>query len=97
LIGTGGRLELYTVEWDNPEKYSMKLLHYDESKGAQTERRFEPANPFVLEVEAYRRALGERKQINPDAADGFYVDAAIGAMFESSRKKKPVEIDWKGL
>ena len=97
LIGTKGRLELYTVDWDKPEQTGMTLLHYDDDAGSFTERRFEPVSPFTIEVESYCEALSKREQITPGVIDGFNVDAAIGAMFESDAKKKPIRIDWKGL
>ena len=97
ITGTEGHIELYTVTWDKPENNAALLIHYDEKTGTSTEYRFDPINPFDLEVQAYCEAFENRKPIHPNVIDGFNVDNLIGAMFDSSEKGARVKIDWKGL
>jgi len=97
IIGTEGMLEFYTVTWNKSENNGILLVHYDNATGTRTEYCMPLVNAFHLEVEAYLKALEERKQIHPDVIDGFAVDNIIEAIFESSREKMPVIIDWKGF
>jgi len=97
INGVNGRLEIYTVQWDAPERNAALLVHYDNDSGAVTEYRFDAVNPFDLEVEAIMRAVAGRMQIHPDVLDGFNVDALIGAMIDSDAAGASVPVDWRGL
>ncbi len=97
INGTSGRMEIYTVMWDNPEKSGALLIHYDNNKESQTEYRFAPVNPFDIELAEIVKAATQRRPIHPDVVDGFNVDAIIGAMKESNDKKAAVKIDWRGI
>lgn len=97
INGTGGRIEIFTVRWNTPENNGALLVHYDNNTGSSTEYRFDPVNPFDIEMEEIVRAVETRTQIHPDVVDGFNVDILIGAMKESNEKKSAVKIDWRGL
>ena len=94
---TRGRLDIYTVKWDQPENNAALLVHYDEATQTSTEYRFDAVNPFHLEMEYISKCLSERRQDQPDVIDGFNVDAVIAAIEKSHQTKSSVEIDWCGL
>jgi len=97
INGVNGRLELYTVMWDYPERNGVLLVHYDNEKEASTEYRFDPVNPFDLEMKYFYECLKKREQGKPDVIDGFNVDVVIGTMVESAKQKRSLPIDWRGL
>jgi len=95
INGTDGRLEIYTVMWDKPENNGALLKFYDNKTQTETEYRFDPINPFDIEIAEIIKAVEQRKQIKPDVVDGYNVDELISAIFESETKKALVKIDWK--
>ena len=97
INGTEGRLVLSFVVWDRPERNAPLLTHYDNRTQTLTEHRFDIANPFDEEMKHFCTCLERREQGCPGVVDGFNVDALIEAMFEASRKKTVVEMDWRGL
>ena len=97
INGVQGRLDLYTVTWDQSEKNGALLAYYDNKMKTATEYRFAPMIPFDMEMEYFHHCLTDRIQGNPDVLDGFNVDVIIQAMQESSENKAQIKIDWKGL
>lgn len=96
INGTHGRLELFTTLWDKPHNAAL-LVHYDNRTKTATEYRFDAINPFDLEMKYFCDCLAKRKQGAPDVVDGFAVDNLIVAMEESTRKHRPVTINWRSL
>lgn len=97
INGTQGRLDFYTVCWDHPENNGSLVVHYDNRTGASTEYRCPAENNFHTEVAYFHECIKARRQGRPSVVDGFNVDVVIGAIEESSRLRRPVEIDWRGL
>ncbi|HHW48848.1 MAG TPA: Gfo/Idh/MocA family oxidoreductase [Clostridiaceae bacterium] len=97
INGVNGRIEIYTVLWDHPENNGALLVYYDNESETSTEYRFEAINPFDIEMAYFNECLEHRENGNPNVIDGFNVDMIIESMVESSNKKAPVEIDWKGI
>lgn len=97
INGVNGRLDIYTVMWDHPENNGALLVHYDNEKETSTEYRFATMNPFDAEMAYFNECLKQRKQASPTVVDGFNVDTVIGAITESSQRKAPVKIDWRGI
>jgi predicted dehydrogenase len=97
INGTNGRLDLYLPTWNKSSELSAMLVHYDEATQTSTEYCYDAVDTFQAQLEYFHKCLSERKAGHPDAVDGFNVDTLIGAIDESSRKKSPVTIDWKGL
>lgn len=94
INGINGRIEIYTVMWDQPENNGALLIHYDNQEEVSKEYRFTPVNPFDIEIEEIVKAVEAREQISPDVIDGFNVDVLIGAIKESNDKKAAVKINW---
>ncbi len=97
INGVNGRLELFTVKWDEPENNPALLIHYDNETETTTEHRFGCVNPFDVEMEYMVRCLQDRVQGSPSAVDGFNVDLVIESMVESSKRRAPLTFDWRGL
>jgi predicted dehydrogenase len=97
INGTHGRLELFPVRWDQPEKNGALLVHYDNALATSTEYRFPAVSPFDLEITYFADCLARREQGHPSAVDGFNVDMIIWAMAESHRRKAAFDLDWRGL
>jgi len=93
--GTAGRLTLYTTLWDHPDNNGALLVHYDDGEGCSAEYRFAPENPFDLEIAYFDACMRENRPGRPDAADGCSVDVLIERMFQSSRDRRSVAVDWK--
>jgi len=97
INGVNGRLEIYTVMWDQPENNGAVLIHYDNEKESCTEYRFEAVNPFDIQIAHFYNCLVRRQQGHPDVIDGFNVDVIIEAMQASAQRKTPVKLDWRGF
>ena len=97
INGVDGRLELFTVTWNKPEKTTVLLRHYDNRTEKEIEYYFDPINPYHLEVAHFDECLRRDEQTAPSVIDGLNVDIAIDAMEQSSRQKKSIPIDWQGF
>jgi len=97
INGVNGRLEIYTVMWDQPENKGALLIHYDNEKESSTEYRFGAVSPFDIEIAHFYNCLVRRQQGHPDVIDGFNVDVIIEAIQESARRKTPVKLSWHGF
>ena len=97
ITGTNGRLELYTVMWDHPENNGLLLVHYDNETETSTEYRFQPENPFLIELTYFNECLEKNLQAAPSYIDGYNVDTMLSHMYLSARNKQRVVIDWKDI
>jgi predicted dehydrogenase len=92
VTGTEGRLELHTVQWDRPLANPLKLVHYDNESETTSVYHFQPADPFVHEIEAVSAGFASRRQGRPDAIDGYNVDLMIESMETASREGRAVTV-----
>jgi predicted dehydrogenase len=97
VSGVNGRIQIYTVKWDEPESTPVLLIHYDNETETSVEYRFDAINPFDLQLQYFYDCLKHRKQGKPSVIDGFNVDVVIGSMEESTQRRTPIQIDWRGL
>jgi predicted dehydrogenase len=97
INGVNGRIDLYTVMWDQPENNGALLVYYNNEDETSTEYRFEAVNPFDIEMKYIHECLTNRVQGDPTVVDGFNVDVVIETMTESARDKISITIDWKEL
>lgn len=82
-----GRLELYTVTWDHPERNGALLVHLDNATGRSTEYRYHPVNPFDIEMAEMVRRFTAGEPGLPSAWDGYVVDELIAHITESARTR----------
>jgi predicted dehydrogenase len=87
-----GRLDLYTVYWDRPERNGALLVHTDARSGTVTEHRFPPSNPFDLQMADLLRRFEEGAPGAPTARDGYVVDLLLASIAEASRTSSVVEV-----
>lgn len=92
---TKGRLDIYTVKWDEPENNGALLVHQDAASGRTTEYRYKPVNPFNIEMAEMLRKYEAGEVGCPSAWDGYVVDEILAQIGISSQNKQVIEIDWK--
>ncbi|NQT58206.1 MAG: Gfo/Idh/MocA family oxidoreductase [Bacteroidetes bacterium] len=97
INGVHGRIDLYTVMWDQPENTAALLVYYNNEDETSTEYRFDAVNPFDIEMKYFLDCLSDRKQGDSAVVDGFNTDVIIETMTKSAQDKVSVTIDWKGL
>lgn len=95
INGVNGRIELYFVLWNQPEKNAALLVYYDNEKGTSTEYRFDAINPFDEEVRYFHECLTHRIPGHSSVMDGYAVDVIIDTMAESARLRTPMTINWQ--
>ncbi|HEY3416745.1 MAG TPA: Gfo/Idh/MocA family oxidoreductase [Armatimonadota bacterium] len=90
-----GRLDFYTVTWDQPERNGALLVHQDGKTGATTEYRYPQVNPFHLEMAEMLRRFQAGETPMPSAWDGYVVDELIATMTRSSESKQRLDITYQ--
>ncbi|MCD9024870.1 Gfo/Idh/MocA family protein [Cohnella silvisoli] len=94
INGVNGRLEIYTILWDQPENNGALLVHYDNATESSTEYRYPSLDPFEAEMAYFHTCLTDRKQGQPDVIDGMNVDLVIEAMGISAAQRKAHIFAW---
>lgn len=95
INGVNGRLEIYTVTWNNPESAPVLLVHTDNDTGHVTEYRYPAVNAFDLEMAYFADCIRKGKQGNPDVHDGYAVDEVIAHIARSAKTGRVLSIDFK--
>ncbi len=95
INAAGGRLDLYTVKWDEPEKNGALLVHQDAATGRTTEYRYPPVNPFDLEIVELVRRFQAGEPPLPSAWDGYVVDETIAHITESAEQRAELPLAWR--
>ena len=95
IVGSAGRMELLSNEWNHFDTKAAVCMHYDESTGAATEYRFAPVSPFARAVAAFCADIAAKRQTVQSAITGYEVDEMIGTIQESAASGKAVKIGWK--
>ncbi len=95
INGTGGRLEIFSAQWDNPWNKASLLLHHDNASGDTTEHRFDAVSPFDGAVQFFCGNISAGTQGSQSRATGYDVDELIAHIQQSARSGQAVDIDWK--
>lgn len=90
-----GRLDLFTVMWNEPERNGALLVHQDAPTGKVTEYRFPAVNPFHLEMAEALRRFEAGESGYPSAADGYVVDELLETLAASARQNTVLPVVWK--
>lgn len=90
-----GRLDLYTVTWDRPERNGALLVHQDAASGRTTEYRYPAMNPFHAEMAEMLRRFAAGEAPSPSALDGYVVDETIAQIAASARQGQRLAIAWR--
>jgi predicted dehydrogenase len=95
INGTGGRLELYSAQWDNPLNKASLLLHYDNASGNVTEYRYDAVSPFDAAVAYFCRNIEAGTQGTQPRTTGYDVDELIAHINRSSGSGQALDIAWR--
>jgi len=90
-----GRLDFYTVMWNQPEKNGALLVHQDAATGRVTEYRYPAINPFHLEMAEMVRRFRAGAPGMPSARDGYVVDELIAHITASAKGNVLLPVQWK--
>ncbi|MHB9131055.1 MAG: Gfo/Idh/MocA family protein [Armatimonadota bacterium] len=90
-----GRLDIYTVTWDHPERNGALLVHLDGETGISTEYRYPQVNPFDVEMAEMVRRFEAGEPPMPSAWDGYVVDELISTIGESFRQKTVLPVIYR--
>lgn len=90
-----GRLDIYTVTWDMPERNGALLIHQDAKTGRVTEYRYPAMNPFHAEIAEMLRRFNARETPMPNAIDGYVVDEIIAHITQSAEEQQRIPIVWR--
>ena len=90
-----GRLDLYTVLWDRPERNGALLVHLDGATGRSTEYRYMPVNAFHVEMAEMLRRFEAGESPSPSAWDGYVVDETIAHITASAKQGAVLPIVWQ--
>jgi predicted dehydrogenase len=92
---TSGRLDLFTVKWDEPERNGALLVHQEAATGCTTENRYLPMNPFDAEMAEMVRRFEAGEPGFPSAWDGYVVDEIIAHIGAASEQRAVLPIAWR--
>lgn len=95
LIGTEGKLKVFSPQWDRTDALASLLQHYDNATQRQTEYYFAPAPAFTREMISLYQNIASGRQGEPSDSAGYEVDEIVGAMMASSRTGQAVDINWR--
>lgn len=95
INATGGRLEFFTVKWDEPEKNGALLVHQEAASGRVTEYRYPPMNPFHAEMAEMVRRFRAGEPGFPSAEDGYVVDELIAHITASAEQGTELAVAWR--
>jgi predicted dehydrogenase len=87
-----GRLDLYTVTWNRPDRNGALLVHLDGETGVSTEYRFAQENPFHIEMAQMLKWFEAGETPAPSAWDGYVVDELIASITRSAQTKQRLEM-----
>ncbi|MFP4366606.1 MAG: Gfo/Idh/MocA family protein [Bacteroidales bacterium] len=95
ILGSQGKLDFFSSEWDEVEKKAPLLRYYDNRTGEMREFRYSPESPFSLAISSFYRQITKGKQGNQSEATGYDVDYLIHIIQESANTGRAVELNWK--
>ena len=95
IIGTQGRLELYSALWDQAAWKDSYLVHYDNHSGTSTEYRFGAVSPFERAVSFYCDNIQRGEQGSQPIYTGYDVDELIAAIQRSAMEHRVVDMHWR--
>jgi len=95
INGTGGRLEIFSAQWDNPAHKASLLLHYDNATGNTTEYRYDPVSPFDEAIAFFCANIAAGTQGGQSRITGYDVDELIRHIQESSANGRAIEVAYR--
>jgi predicted dehydrogenase len=95
IIGSDGRLEILSAQWDQYDVKSSRLTHYDQQSGNETVFMFDPVSPFERAVCFFCEHIAQGVQGSQEITTGYDVDELIAHMIKSMEQRRPLDIHWR--
>ena len=95
INGEGGRLDVYSALWDDPEHKACLLVHYDSAGGQATEYRYPPVSPFERALAFFCGNIERGEQGDQSRRTGYDVDELIAHIRRSAAEKRAVDVEWR--
>ncbi len=95
IVGSAGRLEILSNEWNGFATKAALCVHYDEATRTRTEFCFDPVSPFERAVAAFCADIEAGHQAVQSVRTGYEVDELIGAIQASAAAGEAVSVNWR--
>jgi len=95
IVGSAGRLEILSNEWNHFDTKAALCIHYDNATETSTEYRFAPVSPFARAVAAFSADIEAKRQTVQSVLTGYDVDEMIGAIQTSAAAGREATIPWQ--
>ena len=95
IIGTRGKLNVYSSAWDQHQSKPCKLVHYDNATGQSAEYRYFPDSPFERAMAFFCGNIVRGEQGSQSRNTGYEVNELIDTIKRSSQAKQALEITWR--
>ncbi len=95
IIGTAGKLTLFTPFWSHVEQKTALLIHEDEVTGQTHEYRYAIDSAFDRAIAAYVADITAGTQTAQSRFTGYDVDQLIATIAESARSGQLLTVPWR--
>jgi predicted dehydrogenase len=95
IVGTTGKLTLYSALWSQVAWKSSVLLHEDATTGTMTEYRFPAASPFDVALAFFLKNIEDGVQGSQSRTTGYAVDEIITTLLRSSETGAALDIVYR--
>jgi predicted dehydrogenase len=95
IVGTAGRLHVYSALWSQVEWKASLLVHEDAATGTATEYRFPAVSPFVPALEFFLANIAAGTQGSQPRTTGYDVDEIIQTILRSDREGRALDIVYR--
>ena len=94
IIGTRGRLQVLSAQWDDPEHKASVLIHED-ADGVRHEHRFAAVSPFARAIGHFSACIARKEQGPQAITTGYDVDELIATILCSSRERAALDVVYR--
>jgi predicted dehydrogenase len=95
IIGTHGKLQIFSAQWDQVDLKASLLVHYDKASATSTEHRFDPVSPFERAIGFFCDNIRANNQGEQPRTSGYDVDELIAAVQLSSQTRQAVDVNYR--
>lgn len=95
IIGTMGKINVFSAMWDQCDTKATYLVHYDESTQQSVEYHFDPISPFEIAIKSFCENIENNNQGQQSCLTGYEVDELIDHILKSTALGKIVDVEWR--
>jgi predicted dehydrogenase len=95
IIGSRGKIQIFSAKWDEPELKSSLLIHEDAASGTRTEHRFPCISPFTLALQHFCTCIAAGEQGPQARTTGYDVDELIAHIQRSGREGRSLTVEYR--